>query len=77
MLAIEPFLTTPEIERIFSAGQRVQRMLDFEAALARAQCDAGLIPADACDAIVACCRAERFDAEMLRTNKVLNKKIKS
>ena len=65
MLAIEPFLTTPEIERIFSAGQRVQRMLDFEAALARAQRDAGLIPADACEAIVTCCRAECFDAEML------------
>ena len=67
LLAIEPFLTTPEIERIFSAGQRVQRMLDFEAALARAQCDVGLIPADACEAIVTCCRSERFDAEMLVT----------
>lgn len=67
MLAVEPFLTTPEIERIFSAGQRVQRMLDFEAALARAQRDAGLMPADACAAIVTCCRAERFDSDVLVT----------
>ena len=33
MPATEPLLTTPEIEQIFSAEQRVQCMLDFEAAL--------------------------------------------
>ena len=62
MPATEPFLTTPEIERIFSAETRVQRMLDFEAALAIAQCGTGLMPASARDTIVAACRADRFDA---------------
>ena len=61
----EPFLTTAEIERIFSAEQRVQRMFDFEAALAVAQCGVGMMPADARNAIVACCRADRFDVNAL------------
>jgi 3-carboxy-cis,cis-muconate cycloisomerase len=58
-------LTTAEIERIFSAERRVQRMLDFEAALAIAECEAGIVPVVARDAIVACCRADRFDAPQL------------
>ena len=65
MPATEPFLTTPEIERIFSAETRVQRMLDFEAALAIAQCGTGLMPASARDTIVAACRADRFDANAI------------
>ena len=65
MPAAEPFLTTPEIERIFSAERRVQCMLNFEAALATAQCDAGIVPAAARDVIVACCRVDRFDANAL------------
>jgi 3-carboxy-cis,cis-muconate cycloisomerase len=40
---------------------RLQRMLDFEAALAKAEAAAGVIPAKAIPAIVAACRAERFD----------------
>src|SRR5712664_2243143 len=61
----ETLLTTPDIERMFSGAQRIQRMLDFEAALAVAQYEAGLISAAARDAIAACCRADRFDADML------------
>ena len=63
--ATEPFLTTPEIERIFSAGQHVQRMLDFEAVLARAQCETGNVSAAVRDAIVASCRLDRYDAAAL------------
>ncbi len=63
--ATETLLTTPDIERMFSGAQRIQRMLDFEAALAVAQYEAGLISAAARDAIAACCRADRFDADML------------
>ena len=65
MSTAEPFLTTPAVERIFSAQQRVQRMLDFEAALAAAQCDAGVISVDARDRIVECCCVERFDTVAL------------
>ncbi|HEY7537067.1 MAG TPA: lyase family protein [Gaiellaceae bacterium] len=39
----------------------LQAMLDAEGALARAEARAGLIPADAADAITACCRADLFD----------------
>ena len=65
MPATEPLLTTLEIEQIFSVEGRVQRMLDFEAALAVAQCAVGVLPAVARDAIVACCRADRFDSSMI------------
>jgi 3-carboxy-cis,cis-muconate cycloisomerase len=39
----------------------IQALLDVEAALARAEADAGVIPAEHADAIVAACRAELFD----------------
>jgi 3-carboxy-cis,cis-muconate cycloisomerase len=57
--------TTPEMAAIFSAESRVQRMLDFEAALARAEALAGVIPADAADAIAAKCNAELVDISRL------------
>ena len=41
---------------------RLQRMLDVEAALARAEAAAGVIPADAVAAIEGACRADRYDA---------------
>jgi len=40
----------------------LQAVLDVEAALARAQAAAGLIPAEHADAIGAACRADRYDA---------------
>jgi 3-carboxy-cis,cis-muconate cycloisomerase len=43
----------------------LQAMLDFEAALARACARANLVPPAAAEAIVAACRAERFDAAQL------------
>jgi 3-carboxy-cis,cis-muconate cycloisomerase len=44
---------------------RLQRMLDFEAALARAQAALGVIPASAVEPITAACRAERYDLAAL------------
>ena len=55
----------PRMAEIFSARARVQRMLDFEAALARAEAKAGIIPDDAAEAIAAACAAERFDIEAI------------
>jgi 3-carboxy-cis,cis-muconate cycloisomerase len=40
---------------------RLQRMLDVEAALARAEAEAGVIPAAVVAAIMAACRADQFD----------------
>ena len=40
---------------------RVQRMLDFEVALARAEAAVGIVPALAVDRIAEAARAERYD----------------
>ncbi len=57
-----PAFSTPALRDAFSARAWLQALLDFEAALARVQARAGVIPADAAEAIGAACRAERFDA---------------
>lgn len=56
---------TAEATTQFSDRARLQGMLDFEAALAHAEAEAGVIPATAVAAIAACCRAELFDMTAL------------
>jgi 3-carboxy-cis,cis-muconate cycloisomerase len=46
---------------VFSDRARVQGVLDFEAALARAEAADGVIPQAAAEVIASCCRAEAFD----------------
>ena len=53
--------TTDAMRAIFSARARLARMLEFEAALARAEARAGVIPQAAADAIALQCDAKRFD----------------
>ena len=53
--------TTPEMAAAFSPAAHVQGMLAFEAALARAEARAGVIPPAAADAIAAACRGELVD----------------
>ena len=60
-LVFESFLSTPEIIAVFSETAFVQAMMDFEAALARAQAAEGVIPASAAQAIGGVCKAELFD----------------
>src|SRR5260370_27448222 len=43
----------------------LQHMLDFEAALARAEAATGVIPASAADTIAKSCRAQSFDLAAL------------
>ena len=57
----EQFLSTPEIGAVFSDAAIVQGMLDFEAALARAQAEEGVIPAHAAAVIAPACRVERYE----------------
>ncbi len=57
----ESFLSTPEAVAAFGENAIVQAMLDFEAELARAQGDEGVIPAAAAAAIAGVCKAELFD----------------
>ncbi len=61
----ERFLSTPEMIAVFDEVAIVQGMLDFEAALARAQAAEGLIPAAAAQVIAGACRAERLDVNAI------------
>ncbi len=51
----------------FSPASSVQRMLDFEAALAQAEAEAGVIPATAAERIRQHCDVEQFDLAVLAT----------
>ena len=62
---LDALFTTEEMRAIFSDHGRLQGMLDFEAALARAESGVGLVPEAAAAAIVAQCRAEAFDIDAL------------
>jgi 3-carboxy-cis,cis-muconate cycloisomerase len=59
------FLSTAAMTEVFGEAAIVQGMLDFEAALARAQAAEGVIPAAAAAPIAAACRVERFDLDAL------------
>jgi 3-carboxy-cis,cis-muconate cycloisomerase len=60
-----PLFSTAEMRNIFSDLAGVQGMLDFEAALARAEAKTGVIPREAAEVIAGQCRAELFDLESL------------
>jgi 3-carboxy-cis,cis-muconate cycloisomerase len=77
MALLDPLFGSVEMNEVFSDGTRLQRMLDFEAALARAEAACGLIsPADA-EAIASKCRASLVDADTLSaaTSSTLNPAI--
>ena len=57
----ESFLSTAEVQEAFGDRAFVAAMLRFEAALARAQADAGLIPEAAAQSIIGTCKVELFD----------------
>lgn len=57
----DAYFSQPQMSEIFSDHGRLQGMLDFEAALARAEAITGLIPTEVVDDIQASCRAELFD----------------
>lgn len=57
----DAYFTAPAMRAIFCDVGRVQGMLDFEAALARAEARVGLIPAEAVAPIEAACKAELYD----------------
>lgn len=61
----EGFCSTPEMDAVFAPEAHVRRLLTFEAALARAEARAGLIPVPAAEAIAAACRVELFDVASL------------
>jgi 3-carboxy-cis,cis-muconate cycloisomerase len=64
-LLLSPLVSSAAMRAILDDRARLQRMLDFEAALARAEAAVGAIPASAVDPIVAACRAELYDMAAL------------
>ena len=60
-MLFDSLFTTEPMRAIFSDARRIQGLLDFEAALARAEARIGMIPAEAAEAIAARCQVERFD----------------
>ncbi|HUI51288.1 MAG TPA: 3-carboxy-cis,cis-muconate cycloisomerase [Terriglobales bacterium] len=63
------------IERIFSDSETIQSLLQFEAALARAEAKTGVIPDADARAIADACRAEAFDIEELSAQAALSGNI--
>ncbi|MGN6750017.1 MAG: class-II fumarase/aspartase family protein, partial [Xanthobacteraceae bacterium] len=59
--------STAEMRSVFSDENRVQKYLDFEAALARAQGRLGIIPKDAAEEICRHCHAAEIDFGKLKT----------
>ena len=58
---------TEAMRQIWSDGNRIQKYLDFEAALARAQAKLGIIPQAACDEIVKHVKIDEYYVARLKT----------
>lgn len=57
----DDMLSTDAMTAVFAPEATLASMLAFEAALARAQAKAGIVPAEAAGAIARACRADAFD----------------
>ncbi len=62
---LDPLFTTDSMREIFSDHRRLQGLLDFEAALARALARAGVAPDTSVAPIVAQCSADHFALDVL------------
>ena len=65
MSLFDELFSFAELQQILSDETRIQRTLDFEAALAKAEARTGAIPEGASRKIVEHCRAERFDLSLI------------
>ena len=62
---LAPMLSSAAMRAICDDAAYLQHMLDFEAALARAEAATGVIPVNAAGPITKACRAESFDLDAL------------
>ena len=62
---INSLATTPALAGIFADESVLRAMLDFEAALARAEASLGIIPRDAAEAITKCVASAHFETAKL------------
>jgi 3-carboxy-cis,cis-muconate cycloisomerase len=58
---------TEAMRQVWSDGNRIQKYLDFEAGLARAQAKLKIIPQEACDEILKHVKFEQYDIAKLKT----------
>jgi 3-carboxy-cis,cis-muconate cycloisomerase len=65
-LIFRDIFSTEAMRKVFSDENRVQRYLDFEAALARVQARLGIIPQEAADEICRHCSAGEYDMAKLK-----------
>lgn len=65
MESLQHLWSTPELREIFSEKNRVKKWLDFEAALANAQAELGIIPKAAAKEITAAAKIENFDITLM------------
>jgi 3-carboxy-cis,cis-muconate cycloisomerase len=64
-LLLSPVISSAAMRSILDESARLQRMLDFELTLARAQAAVAVIPASAVDPIVKAARIDRYDLTAL------------
>src|SRR3954449_5958602 len=57
---------TEAMRQVWSDGNRIQKYLDFEAGLARAQAKPKIIPQEACDEILKHVKVDQYDFEKLK-----------
>lgn len=62
---IESLATTPALAALFSDESVLRAMLEFEAGLARAEAQSGVIPSEAANAITAAAKPGNFDISVL------------
>src|SRR5712691_7419822 len=62
---LTPLISSAAMRAVLDDRARLQRMLDFEAALARAEAAVGVIPVAATDPIANAAKAERYDPKVL------------
>ena len=65
MNLFDPIFRWEPVAKLFRDDSFLQRMLDFEAALAAAEATSGVIPSSAANVIAAKCRVELFDKQKL------------
>jgi len=71
MSLLDPLFRRDALDKLFSDEACIQGMLDFEAALARAEAASGIVPVSQAQIIAARCRAENFDLSAIAKDAAL------
>ncbi|MGB8494416.1 MAG: 3-carboxy-cis,cis-muconate cycloisomerase [Candidatus Acidiferrum sp.] len=72
MTLLDALFRYDALDRLFSDEARIQGMLDFEAALARAEATSGIVPASQAQIIAGKCRPEQFDFSVIAKDAALS-----